>query len=267
MIDLGRHNVIGILVNAIDYEATTERIIAGAADGAPLALSAAASHAVMTGHDDPEHRYRLNGLDLLVPDGHPVRHALRLLYGVRIDDRVYGPNLMLKVCERAAALGLPIYLYGSSPEVVTRLESNLRHRFPALRVAGAEPSAFRALTEGERDALADRIRASGARIVFVGLGCPRQETWAYEMRDRLSVPILAVGAAFDFHAGTLAQAPRWMQDHSLEWLYRLVREPRRLWRRYLGFGPRFIALVLAQKLRLRRFDPAGRRPREDLRFG
>jgi hypothetical protein len=174
---------------------------------------------------------------------------------------------MLRACERASSLDLPIFLFGSKAEVVARLSENLRERFPTLRIAGVEPSKFRSLTADERDHLAARIRASGARIVFVGLGCPRQETWAYEMRDRLSVPILAVGAAFDFHAGTLAQAPRWMQDHTLEWLYRLSREPRRLWRRYLGLGPRFIGLVLAQKLRLKRFDPIGREPREELRFG
>jgi N-acetylglucosaminyldiphosphoundecaprenol N-acetyl-beta-D-mannosaminyltransferase len=267
MIDFGKRDVVGVLINAIDYDAATERVIASATSQTPLTLSAAASHAVMIGHGDPEQRYRLNHLDLIVPDGQPVRHALRVLYGIRLPDRVYGPNLMLRVCERAASEGLAVYLFGSGRDVVDRLAANLSARFPRLRVAGAEPSSFRTLSEEERDALAGRIRASGAGIVFVGLGCPRQETWAYEMRDRLGVPVLAVGAAFDFHAGTLAQAPDWMQDRSLEWLYRLLREPRRLWKRYLGLGPRFIGLVLAQKLGVRRFDSAGREPLREQRFG
>lgn len=267
MIDLGRWNVIGVRVSAIDYEAATERVLSAAQDGRPLALTAAASHAVMTGRDDPEQRFRLNALDEVVPDGQPVRHALRLLHGIELPDRVYGPNLMIEVCRRAEAAGLPIYLYGSTDEVLDALRNNLTSRFGSLRVAGSEPSAFRPLTVGERDAVVSRISSSGARIVFVGLGCPRQETWAYEMRERLSMPLLAVGAAFDFHAGLLDQAPQWMQDRSLEWFYRLTREPRRLWKRYLGLGPRFMALVAAQKLGSKRFEDLGRRPEEELRVG
>ena len=267
MIDLGRWNVIGVGVNAIDYEAATERVLAAARNREPFALSAAASHAVMLGRDDPELRYRLNALDAVVPDGQPVRHALRLLHGVSLPDRVYGPNLMLSVCRRASEERIPIYLYGSSERVLGALRANLSERFPSMPIAGAEPSRFRPLSIPERDEVVERIGASGARVVFVGLGCPRQEVWAYEMRERLSVPLLAVGAAFDFHAGRLAQAPVWMQDRSLEWLYRLTREPRRLWRRYLGLGPRFIGLVMSQKLGLRRFDDPGRAPASESRIG
>lgn len=267
MIDRGRWNVIGVQVNALDYEATVDRVVTAAADGRPLAVSAGASHAVITGHADPEQRFRLNRLDALVPDGQPVRHALRILHGIRLPDRVRGPNLMLEICARAATLGLPIFLFGSTNDVLERLRANLTDRFPGISIAGVEPSRFRTLSPAERDELVGRIAGSGARIVFIGLGCPRQEVWVYEMRDLLPVPLIAVGAAFDFHAGTLPQAPRWMQEYSLEWFYRLVREPRRLWRRYLGLGPRFIALVLAQKLRLRRFDAGGREPSVELRFG
>ncbi|MFY9588076.1 MAG: WecB/TagA/CpsF family glycosyltransferase [Actinomycetota bacterium] len=266
VIDLGRRNVIGVRVNAIDYEAAADHIIRSANDRTPFTLTAAASHAVMTAWNDPEQRHRLNALDAVVPDGQPVRHALRVLHGIHLPDRVYGPNLMLRVCGLASEQGFSVFLYGSTKDVLTPLVANLNEQFPALAIAGAEPSRFRTMTVEERDDLAERIRSSGARIVFVGLGCPRQEIWAYEMRERLSMPILAVGAAFDFHAGTLAQAPGWMQDNALEWLYRLGREPQRLWRRYLGLGPRFIGLVLAQKAG-RRFEEEGRVPSDDVRVG
>jgi exopolysaccharide biosynthesis WecB/TagA/CpsF family protein len=163
---------------------------------------------------------------------------------------------MLKVCAAAERDELPIYLYGSTPSVLGRLERSMREQFPDLKIAGIEPSKFRTLSRDEATEVSDRILASGARITFVGLGCPRQEVWAYEYRDALSMPILAVGAAFDFHAGTLSQAPRWMQDRGLEWLFRLQREPGRLWRRYLLLNPWYVGLIASQGLRLRRFSPS-----------
>jgi exopolysaccharide biosynthesis WecB/TagA/CpsF family protein len=207
----------------------------------------------MTGHQDADQRFRLNHFDLVVPDGQPVRWALNLLHGTGLEDRVYGPNLMLRICAAAARDDLPIYLYGSKPEVLAALTRNLQAKFPALRIAGAEPSRFRKLTESEKAETVARIRASGARIVFAGLGCPRQEVWAYEYRDQLSMPVIAVGAAFDFHAGNLAQAPAWMQKRGLEWLFRLRTEPRRLWRRYLILNPWYASLLVMQWSRMRKF--------------
>src|SRR5205823_13604830 len=169
---------------------------AAARERRPLAVSALAVHGVMTGVLDREHRYRLNHFDLLVPDGQPVRWALNALHRARLKDRVYGPTLMLKTCERAAEEGLPIFLYGSTAEVLAELQANLLRRFPTLRVAGTMPSRFRRLSAAERDETAAAIRASGAALTFVGLGCPRQEVWAFEMREALSMPVLAVGAAF-----------------------------------------------------------------------
>lgn len=252
----GRHSILGVLVSAVDYETAVARVLAAAERGEPCAVSALAVHGVMTGHQDPAQRARLNRLDLLVPDGQPVRWALNLLHRAGLRERVYGPTLMLKVCAAAAERGVPIYLYGSSAAVLERLRAALVARFPGLRIAGSEPSRFRRITPQEKAAVVERIRASGARIVFVGLGCPRQEVWAYEYREALAMPILAVGAAFDFHAGTVSQAPRWMQDRGLEWLYRLWTEPRRLWRRYLVLNPWYVALVAQQFLRLRQFSPA-----------
>lgn len=247
VIDHGRHNILGVGVDAVDYEKAVSRVIDAACAQQPCSVSALAVHGVMTGHLDTEHARRLNGLDLVVPDGQPVRWALRWLHGVRLVDRVYGPELTLRTAQRCAEKSLPVFFYGSEPDVLERLCTNLRRQIPALQIAGSEPSRFRQLTSDEAADIADNIKASGARVVFVGLGCPRQEAWAYEFRTNLAMPILAVGAAFDFHAGSLSQAPPLLQRWGLEWAYRLVQEPRRLWRRYLVLNPRFLWGVLQQR--------------------
>jgi exopolysaccharide biosynthesis WecB/TagA/CpsF family protein len=268
MIDQGKHNVLGVRVDAVDQEAAAARILDAARAGRPLAVSALAVHGVMTGTLDPVHRYRLNHFDLLVPDGQPVRWALRWLHQVRLAERVYGPALALEVCRQAAQQRLPIYFYGSTADVLERLTRNLCARFPGLVIAGVSPSRFRQLSPAERDQAMSAICASGAALTLVGLGCPRQEVWAYECRQRLSMPVLAVGAAFPFFAGTLRQAPPWMQRRGLEWLFRLVAEPRRLWKRYLLLNPLYLALLALQATGLRRFDgdPVSP-PAEELRYG
>lgn len=268
MIDQGRHNILGIRINAVDYESAVQQIVDAAREERPLALSALAVHGLMTGALDAEHRFRLNHFDLLVPDGQPVRWALRWLHGVRLPERVYGPTLMLKTCERAAAEGIPVFLFGGTAELLDSLRSRLLERFPTLQIAGSEPSRFRRLTPEERDALVERIRSSGARITFVGLGCPRQEVWGYEFREALSMPLLTVGAAFNFHAGKLSQAPPFLQRRGLEWLYRLVAEPRRLWRRYLLLNPLYLMMVGCQWTHLRRYDPENAsRPTTEVLYG
>ncbi len=255
MINKGKHSILGINVHAVDYEYAVSQIVAAAKQRQPYAVSALAVHGVMTGFMDPTHLRRLNGLDLVVPDGQPVRMALGLIHGRKLPDRVYGPNLTLKVAEAFAAQGLKIYLYGSKPEVLEHLIVNLQQRFPQLVIAGSEPSKFRKLSAAEQLAVAERIKVSGADAVFLGLGCPRQEVWAYEYRDLLDLPILAVGAAFDFFAGNLPQAPKMMQDLSLEWLYRLIQEPQRLWRRYLILNPIYVWNILLQYTGLKQFTP------------
>jgi len=268
MIDRGRHNVLGVMVNAVDYEAALQKIVDAARAKQPLAVSALAVHGVMTGVLDREHRYRLNGLDLIVPDGQPVRWALNRLHGAKLSDRVYGPTLMLKTCERAAEEGLPIFLLGGSEALLAPLRSKLTEQFPSLRFAGVQASKFRRLTPRERDETVASIRGSGAAITLVGLGCPRQEVWAYEFREALSMPIIAVGAAFNFHAGLLPQAPPVMQAWGFEWLFRLVAEPRRLWRRYLLLNPLYASMLCLQALHLRRFDPNDAvRPEREVLYG
>lgn len=268
MIELGKHNILGINVSAMDYEATVARIAEAAHQRRPLTVSALAVHGLMTGVLDRQHRYRLNRFDLLAPDGQPVRWALRWLHGVQLPDRVYGPNLMLQTCARAAEEGLPIFLFGGSSALLDRLTSRLRESFPRLQIAGVQPSRFRQLTEAERDEVVAEIRRSSAAMTFIGLGCPRQEVWAFEFREALSMPLLAVGAAFNFHAGLLPQAPRVLQDNGLEWAFRLYQEPARLWRRYLYLNPLYLTLLAAQRCGVRRFDPDDcTPPRKQLLYG
>jgi exopolysaccharide biosynthesis WecB/TagA/CpsF family protein len=268
LIDHGKKNLLGVNVNAVDYEAAVERIMTAAVEQRRCTVSALAVHGVMTGVEDPGHQYRLNQLDLVVPDGQPVRWALNTLYGTSLSDRVYGPQLTLRVCAEAAKRGTPVYLYGSRADVVEALAHALTGRFPGLRIAGFQPSQFRRLTEGEQRELVDEIRASGAQILLAGLGCPRQEVFAYEMGRYLRMPILAVGAAFDYHSGQLAEPPLCLQRAGLQWLYRLAQDPRRLWRRYLVLNTKFSILFFCQLLKLRIPDPAApAAPRGEVRFG
>lgn len=255
MINEGKYSVLGINVYAVDYDYAIAQITNSAEQRLPYSVSALAVHGVMTGFLDPIHARRLNGLDLIVPDGQPVRWALFGLYGKKLPDRVYGPNLTLRVAQEFAKRGLSLYLYGSKQETLNKFAENLTQSFPGLKIAGMEPSKFRRLGEAERLALVGRIKASGANAVFLGLGCPRQEVWAYEYRNLLNLPILAVGAAFDFHAGTVSQAPKIMQNLGLEWLYRLIQEPRRLWQRYIILNPLYVWNIFLQYAGLKRFHP------------
>ncbi len=268
MIDLGKKNVLGVYVHAVDYDAAVSKVISAAENQVSFSVSALAVHGVMTGVTDPVHQYRLNQLDLITPDGQPVRWALNWLYDTDLSDRVYGPELMYRVCEQAAMRSIPIFLFGSTQPVINALEANLLKWFPDLSIAGSEPSQFRRLSFEENSALMNRIRSSGAALTFIGLGCPRQEIWVCENQEALSMPIMAVGAAFDFHAGSYGQAPGWMQRAGLEWLYRFITEPRRLWRRYLLLNPYYLWLLLSQKLGIRDFNPMDAvPPTEKLRFG
>lgn len=174
----GKRNVLGVLVDAVDHATAVDAIIDAAQQRRPMSVSALAVHGVMTGVLDPHHRYRINHLDLVVADGQPVRWALNLLHSARLTERVYGPTLMLGVCEQAARQRLPVYLYGSRAPVLESLARRLGDRFPGLEVAGMRPSRFRPLTTTEKREVVAEIRGSGAAITFVGLGCPRQEVWA-----------------------------------------------------------------------------------------
>jgi N-acetylglucosaminyldiphosphoundecaprenol N-acetyl-beta-D-mannosaminyltransferase len=210
-------------------------------------VTAAAVNLVMSAREDPEARAALLGATLAVPDGQPLVWALHAL-GHPAATRVYGPDLMAHYCARAAQSGTPMYLYGGrTPEALALLRQRLEQRFPGIAIVGGYSPPFRALSADEEERVIADINASGAQVVWVGTGQPKQEKWMLHMRPRLSPPLLiGVGAAFDFHAGLVSQAPPWMGRNGLEWLYRLSREPRRLWPRYVRYNPRFVVGFLRQ---------------------
>ena len=260
MIDKGKVNILGVKIDAVDYEGAVSRIVDAAKNRKPLGVSALAVHGVMTGVMDDEHRHRLNALELIVPDGQPVRWAMNSLHKTGLTDRVYGPNLMLKSCEAAAKEGIPIFFFGGKQELLDQLQEKLLQKFPELKIAGSLASKFRTVSPDEKMEIIEAINQSGAAITFVGLGCPRQEVWAYEFKDHLNMPVLAVGAAFNFHAGLLDQAPAFYQRNGLEWFYRLCKEPMRLWRRYLLLNPYYVGLIASQAVGIKRFDPENTKP-------
>jgi N-acetylglucosaminyldiphosphoundecaprenol N-acetyl-beta-D-mannosaminyltransferase len=244
--------VLGVPLALTDYERTLDWMDEAVAAGHRGYLCVAATHTVMAAEDDPALRAAVLGADFTVPDGQPLVWALKAL-GHDVDDRVYGPDLMDRACARAARTGQRFYLYGGrNPGALAQLARVLRLRYPGLQIVGGHAPPFRELTDAEEEAVAADIGRSGADVVWVGIGVPKQEKWMARMRHRLPTPVLVgVGAAFDFHAGLIPQAPGWMQRAGLEWLFRLAHEPRRLWRRYLLYNPRFVAGFARQWARQR----------------
>ena len=233
--------VLGVPLALTDYERAMDWMDGVVATRGRGYISAAAVHLVMVAQEDEATRAAVEDATLVLPDGQPLVWALRALGHEA--SRVYGPDLMANYCERSARTGTRMYLYGGRNQgALVELALRLRHRFPGLQIVGGYSPPFRPLTEDEQDWVVEDINRSKADVVWVGIGQPKQEVWMREFRDRLEAPLLAgVGAAFDFHAGLVPQAPRWMQATGLEWLYRLVQEPRRLWRRYARYNPRFVA--------------------------
>jgi exopolysaccharide biosynthesis WecB/TagA/CpsF family protein len=268
MIDRGAHNNLGVRVHAVDYEAAVAKIIGAAQRGEPMAVAAVSVHGLMTAVRDSAHRYRLNALDLVVPDGQPVRWALNRLHSAALNERVYGPQLTFEVCRKAAEVGVPIFVFGADDEILQQLREKLAEKLPDLKIAGMRPAKYCQVSSEERDALVEEVRASGAKIMLCGLGCPRQEVFVYEMRDRLSMPTLAVGAALNFHAGQLPQAPPLLQRNGLEWAFRLASEPRRLWKRYLLHNPPYFWYLGLQAAGVYTMDPKdAQRPQKEMCYG
>lgn len=241
--ELRKLPVAGVGVTAAEPEAVLSQIMTWAEGGRAAIVDFMPVHGLMEAARDAVHRSRMAAFDIVAPDGQPVRWALNRLHGAGLRKRTYGPHMMRDVCAAAAWRGVPVYLYGGKPDVLAKLVAVLGERFPGLRIAGAESPPFRALTPEEDEAAVERINRSGAKIVLIGLGCPRQEVFAYEHRHRIDAVQLCVGAAFDMHAGAVPMAPTWMQSRGLEWLYRLTREPGRLWKRYLVTNSQFLAYV------------------------
>jgi N-acetylglucosaminyldiphosphoundecaprenol N-acetyl-beta-D-mannosaminyltransferase len=240
-------NIIGVNVAASSYQSVTGQVIDWASRGESRTVVFANVHVLMEAHDDPELRRKLNTADLVNPDGMPLVWALRAM-GDRHVTRVYGPDTMEYLLRAAEESRVPVGFYGGTASALSQLIKEVQQRFQTLDIAFTMSPPFRALSAAEDQDVVQRIAASGARLLFVGLGCPKQEHWIAEHRGRIPAVMLAVGAAFDFFAGTKPQAPRWMMRNGLEWVFRLASEPRRLVRRYVKHNPRFMALFLRQWL-------------------
>jgi N-acetylglucosaminyldiphosphoundecaprenol N-acetyl-beta-D-mannosaminyltransferase len=246
-------NVLGVSVSAVNMPSAVDDIRAAIQDRVGGYICVTGVHGVMESQRDPALRSIHNSAWLVVPDGMPLVWLSRAA-GHRHVGRVYGPDLMLEVCAQSVEWGARHYFYGGNEGVPEDLANRLSERFPGLQVAGTFSPPFRSLSEDEDREIVDMVNAQSPDIVWVGLSTPKQERWMAEHVGRLTAPVmLGVGAAFDFHAGLKPQAPRWMQRSGLEWLFRLATEPRRLWRRYLRNNPTFVALIVAQKLGLRRY--------------
>jgi len=246
MIDYGKRDVLGVHVDALDLDCAVDRIAQFARQQRPMSVTALAVHGLIVATQDPDLRAALNDFDLVLPDGQPVRWALDLLHRLDLPDKVPGPTVVNRLLEIAAAEGLRVYFYGSTPETLALIRSELEARFDGRLDLVATPSKFRSVDADELDAIVDEINDSGANVCFVGLGCPRQERFVAATAASLNMPSLAVGAAFDYIAGNIDRAPELMQRAGLEWLYRTAQEPRRLAGRYLNTNSRFVAGVARQ---------------------
>lgn len=239
-------SVLGVQIDALSWDAALERMLDWARARESRYVTICNVHVVVSASRDESYREVINGSDMATPDGAPVAWMLRRL-GFVNQSRISGPDVMWALCARAANENLPIYCFGSTAETLRSLETRLRAAFPAVRMTMESPP-FRALTDEEDAAAVERINAGGSGIVFVGLGCPKQEHWMAEHRGRVNAVMIGVGAAFDFHAGTVQRAPSWMRDNGLEWLHRLASEPRRLWKRYMVTNTLFIVGAARQLL-------------------
>ncbi len=239
--------VVGIPLALTDYARTIELIDAYIAERRRGYVCVSNVHTVMAAQEDAELRAALRGSSFNVPDGQPLVWAINAL-GHSLNQRVYGPELMSQACAHAARAGHRLYLYGGRNQgALVQLSLNLRRMHPGIQIVGGYSPPHRPLTAEERDSVIEEINRSGADVVWVGIGVPKQEKWMTDMRQQLEAPmLLGVGAAFDFHAGLVPQAPRWLQNAGLEWAFRLVQEPQRLWRRYLRYNPRFVVAFARQ---------------------
>jgi N-acetylglucosaminyldiphosphoundecaprenol N-acetyl-beta-D-mannosaminyltransferase len=250
-----KHELFGIHVSATCYDEVVSKVIAAARRRQGGLVDFMDTSNLMTATKDEHHRTVLNGFDVVAPDGQPVRWALNYFHRAALGERVYGPESTLRVCRAAAEEGVSIYLFGGRPEVIELLKKNLLQMFPTLKIAGAESPPFRPLTEQEDKEAIDRINNSGAGILLLGLGAPKQEAFAYAHRNSIKPVQLCVGAAFDLHAGVRSMAPRWMQRNGLEWVFRLYQEPGRLWKRYFFRNARYM-MYFAREALLRGRKPA-----------
>lgn len=245
MFEIGR--VIGAPVMVSTLEKAAGKIIQDAMEGRGGYVCIGNVHMVTTAKRSESLRTVMERAILVTSDGVPLVWVLRW-QGFRNAERVAGPDLMERLCELAANKGVPVYFYGGSPETIDALLRVITVKFPAMQVVGSESPPILPACPGVDSAVLDRIKESSARIVFVGLGCPKQEFWMAAHAPDLSAVLIGVGAAFDFMADTIPRAPLWMQKWGLEWMFRLVTEPRRLWKRYLVTNTLFLWYLAKEHL-------------------
>lgn len=233
-------DIFGVDLSITDYDDATKRIVDAGSERQSFAMSALATHGLMEAVHDEKFRDIVNDLDLVTPDGQPVRWAMNILHDTNLDDRVYGPDLTWKVVGAAADAGVGIYLFGSTPETCDAFVSAILAEWPHAIISDVQPDRFRDATPAEDAADIERINNSGAGIVLVGRGCPRQEKWVGDHKGKVNAAMMAVGAAFDYHAGQLRQPPAMMQRYGLEWLWRLGLEPKRLFKRYAVTNTQYV---------------------------
>jgi N-acetylglucosaminyldiphosphoundecaprenol N-acetyl-beta-D-mannosaminyltransferase len=244
-----KRELFGVNVSATRYDEVVAAVIGMAQSRRPATVDFMCVHGLVHAAKDAKFRQVINDFDIVATDGQPVRWAMNKFNDACLADRVYGPETMWRTCAAAAKAGVSVYLYGAGQDVIDVLVKLLPEKHPGLIIAGAESPPFRKLTAEEEAETAKRINASGAGIVFIGIGCPKQEEFAWRNRHAIEGVQMCVGAAFDMHAGTKPMAPRWMQKRGLEWLYRLGQEPGRLWKRYLVNNSQFVMLVGKRLLR------------------
>lgn len=250
-----RANILGVGISAITMQQAVDQTAHWIDEQERRYVSVCTVHTVMECQRDEEMRRAVNRAGLATPDGMPLVWLSRWWRRQVPVERVYGPDLMLAMCQCAVKQGYTHYFYGGAAGVPELLAEKLQQRFPGLKVVGTYAPPFRPLTAIEDTQIIAQINQAAPDIVWVGLGTPKQDLWMAAHRNQLTAPVLiGVGAAFDFHTGRIPQAPRWMQQNGLEWLFRLWQEPRRLWYRYLVYNPLFIILVAAQMLKLRRYS-------------
>lgn len=237
-----KSSVVGVPISLTSYDGVFAAIAQRPAESATV-IAVCNVHSVMSARRNPQLLEAIAGAEIATPDGVPIVWGLRATAD-KDQQRVYGPELMRLAMVQSAELDFKHYIYGSTPETLAQLEEAIGTMAPDASIVGSESPPFRDMTQDETAAAMGRIRSSGADVVWVGLGMPKQERWMHEMRAALpGVALIGVGAAFDFIAGTKKQAPEWMQKAGLEWLFRLVQEPRRLWRRYLWNNPAYLVLL------------------------
>ena len=261
-----RRQVIKSRIDGTSYAEACEQIIAWAKEKKSCYVIPANVHVVMTAFWRESYQTIINNAALVTPDGMPLVWALRL-FGLKKQQRVYGPDLMLACCDRAQTEQVPISLYGSTPAVLAKLKHNLKQWYPKLIIAESYSPPFRLLTPQETEAEIKRINHSGSAIVFVALGCPKQEEWMAQQVGKIHAVMIGVGAAFAFHSQEVSQAPRWLMKFGLEWLYRLAAEPKRLWRRYLINNPVFLILLTLQLVQYWALFLVGFNPRNTSKNG